>query len=167
MEFNLHDSLLGKENFYPENYNPSLLFRIPRAENRVHYGIDAAQLPFMGIDVWNCYEFSFLCQNGLPVSGMLKIIYPAESQYLVESKSLKLYLNSFNMERISHFGNEAILNVCDLISNDLSNLLEVKVKVVYFDNSAETLEPFEGLNLKNLTEIVGRQTTTRNRFFRL
>lgn len=155
MEFNLHDSLLGKENFYPENYNPSLLFRIPRAENRVHYGIDAAQLPFMGIDVWNCYEFSFLCQNGLPVSGMLKIIYPAESQYLVESKSLKLYLNSFNMERISHFGNEAILNGCDLISNDLSNLLEVKVKVVYFDNSAETLEPFEGLNLKNLTEIVG------------
>ena len=83
---------------------------------------------------------------------MLKIIYPAESQYLVESKSLKLYLNSFNMERISHFGNQAILNVCDLISNDLSNLLEVKVKVVYFDNSAETLKPFEALSLKNLTE---------------
>jgi len=61
------------------------------------------------------------------------------------------------MERISYFGKKAILNVCNLISNDLSNLLEVKVKVVYFDNSAETLKPFEALNLKNLTEIVGEK----------
>ena len=164
MEFNLHDSLLGKENHYPENYNPSLLFRIPRAENRVHYQIYNDQLPFTGVDVWNCYEFSFLSQNGLPVSGMLKIMYPAESEFLVESKSLKLYLNSFNMERINSFGRSAISEVCNLICKDLSKLLEVKVKVVYFDGTSTELQPFKEQNPQNLLSFIDESQLKETEF---
>ena len=88
--FNINDTALGKSVSTPEKYDASLLFRIPRAENRDHYGINASHLPFVGYDVWNCYELSFLTDNGLPVSRVMKLIYSCESEFLVESKSLKL-----------------------------------------------------------------------------
>src|ERR1035437_8756257 len=103
--FNIHDTALGKAVSTPDKYDASLLFRIPRSENRVHYNIEDTNLPFVGFDVWNCYEVSFLTDNGLPVSRVLKLIYAADSTYLVESKSLKLYLNSFNMDS---FGNTVV-----------------------------------------------------------
>jgi len=140
--FNIHDTALGKWVSTPETYDPSLLFRIPRSENRVHYGIDDHELPFVGFDVWNCYEVSFLTDNGLPVSRVLKLVYPANSQYLVESKSLKLYLNSFNMD---HFGKTIVKaeeRVGINISNDLSLLLETEVYVSLFDSRCETRQPF-------------------------
>src|ERR1035437_9195560 len=89
--FNIHDTALGKAVSTPDKYDASLLFRIPRSENRVHYNIEDSNLPFVGFDVWNCYEVSFLTDNGLPVSRVLKIIYAADSTYLVESKSYQLY----------------------------------------------------------------------------
>jgi len=140
--FNLDDTALGKAVKAPEKYDPSLLFRIPRSENRVHYGIDDSQLPFVGFDVWNCYEVSFLTENGLPVSRVLKLVYPADSKYLVESKSLKLYLNSFNMD---HFGKtvaQAEERVGVAISHDVSVLLETQVYVTLFDSHCEIRQPF-------------------------
>jgi len=148
--FNIHDTALGKSVSIPENYDTSLLFRIPRSENRVRYGIDDAQLPFVGFDVWNCYELSFLTDNGLPVSRVMKLVYPADSIYLVESKSLKLYLNSFNMD---HFGKTVLKaeeRVGVIISTDLSLLLDTQVYVTLFDASCETRQPFPEFSHEDL-----------------
>ena len=78
---------------YKDTYDPSLLVEIPRYLNREAYGIDDNNLPFVGGDVWNAYEVSAITTKGLPVVGMLKIWYPADSKLHVESKSIKLYLN--------------------------------------------------------------------------
>ena len=88
---------LGKTSSYVSQYDPSLLVREPRSSNRKHLNIDDDKLPFIGCDVWNAYEVSALNKNGLPLTAFGKITYPASSKYIVESKSLKLYLNSFNM----------------------------------------------------------------------
>lgn len=152
-DFDIKDTILGKKAVTPENYDASLLFRIPRAENRIKYGLDEADLPFIGYDTWNCYEISFLTKNGLPVSRVVKLIYPATSQYLVESKSLKLYLNSFNMERFEESVSESEKIVKDIIKTDLSNLLESPVNVSFFDNTSPAKIAFEDIK-NDLTELV-------------
>ena len=90
---------LGRQSAYPQQYDPSVLVAVPRHLNRGQYNIEEQNLPFEGIDVWHAYEFSFLTQKGAPVVGLLKITYSCNNEFLVESKSLKLYLNSFNMSR--------------------------------------------------------------------
>ena len=150
----MHNSVLGKDTHYPEKYDASLLFRIPRIENRIRYGIEADHLPFIGYDVWNCYELSFLTNNGLPVSCILKLVYPADSKFLVESKSLKLYLNSFNMEFTGETMSEAIVNVTSIIKTDLTKLLETEVKVALFSKSCTSVVPFAGLQDKILTAMI-------------
>jgi len=142
MDFDLKHSVLGKQASYPERYDASLLFRIPRSENRLRYGIETAELPFIGVDVWNCYELSFLTDNGLPVSRVLKLIYPADSEYLVESKSLKLYLNSLNMESFGESVEEAQQNVSLVITKDLNQLLETEVKIALLSGQSQELLPF-------------------------
>lgn len=94
------DSLLGRDVAYPSHYDASLLFPIPRAPARAETGIDAdAALPFAGHDRWHAYELSWLDGRGKPVVDTATITVPATSPYLVESKSLKLYLNSLNATR--------------------------------------------------------------------
>lgn len=154
MNFNLNESDLGRKSATPEKYDAGLLFRIPRAENRIKYNISDSALPFSGVDVWNCYETSFLTQNGLPVSCMLKIIYSCQSTYIVESKSLKLYLNSYNMERFATDAKSALQQVIATIKKDLTTLLETEVTVVpFFDNSAEEI-PFEDIKRNSLTSSI-------------
>lgn len=92
------DSLLGREVAYPRHYDASLLFPIPRAAARDQIGIGDA-LPFIGHDRWHAYELSWLDARGKPVIETATITVPATSPHLVESKSLKLYLNSFNATR--------------------------------------------------------------------
>jgi len=140
--FNIHDTALGKSVSTPDKYDASLLFRIPRVENRVHYNIDDTDLPFVGFDVWNCYEVSFLTVNGLPVSRVLKLVYTADSRFLVESKSLKLYLNSFNMDSFGATVAEAEERVSSTISHDLNALLETNVSVTMFHSMSEIRQPF-------------------------
>lgn len=152
MNFDIKDSLLGKQASNPERYDASLLFRIPRDENRVHYDLDSNALPFTGVDVWNCYELSFLTDNGLPVSRVLKLIYAAESEFLVESKSLKLYLNSFNMEAFGKTIDEALQNVQQTITRDLSTLLGAEVIAVLLSEKDEELIPFG--DLAQLTDLI-------------
>jgi len=152
--FNIHDAALGKWISTPEKYDVSLLFRIPRAENRVHYGIDDSNLPFVGFDVWNCYEASFLTDNGLPVSRVMKLVYAADSKYLVESKSLKLYLNSFNMDRFGKTVAEAEHSVITRVSHDLNVLLETPVSVSLFDSNGETGQPFPAFIAKDLGQMI-------------
>ena len=164
--FDIKDTILGKKVIHPEKYDYSLLFRIPRSENRLQYGIEYDNLPFMGFDVWNCYEVSFLTNNGLPVSRMMKLVYSSDSLYLVESKSLKLYLNSFNMDRFGKTVLEAEEVVGTTISQDLSLLLETEVFVTFFDESGEARKPFPSLkvNLNDLVPVEVQESISFTRF---
>jgi len=100
----------------PTEVDPSLLVGVPRELNRVDYGITDDS--FVGFDVWNAYEFSYLKPNGLPVSGVLHISYTSNSKCIVESKSLKLYLNSYNLCKL-------IVDPVLLIKQDLMPVLGV------------------------------------------
>ena len=90
---------LGREVAYPRHYDPGLLFPIPRAAGRSEIGIGGDTLPFIGRDRWHAYELSWLDPRGKPVAATATITVPAGSPNLVESKSLKLYLNSLNHSR--------------------------------------------------------------------
>lgn len=92
-------SPLGQASAYPERYDPALLYPIDRAPARAGLGIGAV-LPFHGHDLWNAWELSWLDPRGKPVVALAGIRVPADSPALIESKSLKLYLNSFNGERM-------------------------------------------------------------------
>ncbi|HBI21811.1 MAG TPA: NADPH-dependent 7-cyano-7-deazaguanine reductase QueF, partial [Legionella sp.] len=89
-------SELGKKSDYDAHYNPDRLFPISRDEKRAEIGIDPAQLPFYGFDGWNHYEVSWLNEKGKPMVGTAEIRYDCRSPMIIESKSLKLYFNSFN-----------------------------------------------------------------------
>ena len=104
----------------PDDVDPSLLVPVPRHLNRTAYGIDDNDLKFVGTDAWNAYEFSTLLTNGFPISGWLKFSYPSDTPNIVESKSVKLYLNSFNMARLAEdvYGMPAVIA---RIQNDISN----------------------------------------------
>jgi len=90
------DLPLGKQSAYVSTYSPELLRAIPRHSARLALGIDSAQLPFFGEDVWNAYELSWLNNKGKPEVACAEFRFPCESPAIIESKSLKLYLNSLN-----------------------------------------------------------------------
>ena len=129
---------------YKDTYDPSLLVEIPRYLNREAYGIDDNNLPFVGGDVWNAYEVSAITTKGLPVVGMLKIWYPADSKLHVESKSIKLYLNSFNMTQMGDTDHECIAILKDRVKRDLSDLLQTKVEVEMFTTDHTPSYAFKG-----------------------
>ena len=120
---------LGKTSQYKSTYDKTLLVREPRQNNRTYLGINDDNLPFVGFDTWNAYECSFLLNNGCPVTGVAKIVYPANSKYIVESKSIKLYFNSFNMEHLGSSIRQCIDEFVKRVSADLSVLLETGVTV--------------------------------------
>ena len=93
------DTFLGKTTEYCSKYNPDLLVFVPRESKRKEIGI-TSQLPFVGFDLWNAYELSYLNPKGKPEVRIGKLIYSANTDNIVESKSLKLYFNSFNMTNI-------------------------------------------------------------------
>lgn len=129
---------------YKDTYDPELLVEIPRYLNREAYGIDDNNLPFVGGDVWNAYEVSAITNKGLPVAGMLKIYYPADSKLHVESKSIKLYLNSFNMTPMGDTAAECIKMLEDKVRADLSEKLQTKVEVHMFTSDFGLLFSFKG-----------------------
>ena len=93
---NEDQSELGQTSSYDTQYNPDRLFAIPREAKRKEIGIDSINLPFYGFDCWNHYEVSWLNKNGKPMVAIAEIIYDCTTPFLIESKSLKLYFNSFN-----------------------------------------------------------------------
>lgn len=125
------DGSVVKPYVTPDFIDPSLLVAVPRKLNRTQYNIDDDNLPFVGNDVWNCYEFSTLLASGYPLSGSLKIEYPSHSHSIVESKSLKLYLNSFNMVKLTNNINLAKSTIESIVSKDLSAALGCKVNVFF------------------------------------
>lgn len=120
---------LGRVTGYKSTYDPSLLVREPRQNNRKHLNISDDKLPFAGFDIWNAYEVSCLTNDGMPIAAIAKIVYPCSSKYIVESKSIKLYMNSFNMQVIKGNAIAVLMELQNTIARDLSNLLETEVKV--------------------------------------
>jgi 7-cyano-7-deazaguanine reductase len=98
--------LLGKPTSYRDEYDPALLCPFPRAPKRSELGLGDA-LPFAGFDLWNAYELSWLNPQGKPVVAMAEFRFPCTSKFLIESKSFKLYLNSFNQTRFADFATVA------------------------------------------------------------
>lgn len=88
-------SQLGKVSAYVDQYDPTLLFPLPRQTKRDEIGVTGA-LPFMGADLWTGYELSWLNARGKPQVAIAHFTVPCESPNIIESKSFKLYLNSFN-----------------------------------------------------------------------
>lgn len=118
---------LGKKSEGSIYYDPELLRSVDRIDERQKSGIGNV-LPFYGMDIWNAYEFTYLNMNGVPQQYLLKIAYSADSPKIVESKSLKLYLNSFAMTKV-----ENIEAAVKLITQDLEHLLQYKVHVMPFN----------------------------------
>jgi 7-cyano-7-deazaguanine reductase len=94
------NSQLGKTSQYIDQYDASLLFPIPRADKRAEIGI-AGTLPFLGADMWTAFELSWLNLRGKPQVALAHITVPCETPNIIESKSFKLYLNSFNNTRFA------------------------------------------------------------------
>lgn len=130
------DAVLGQRVTYPQHYSPQVLVAVPRQLNRAGLGIADSALPFAGADAWHAYEVSCLTDSGLPTAGVMKIVVPCASPSIVESKSLKLYLNSFNMEPMGATRTEAIAALEARVRSDLSALLSTDVRVKHFEASA-------------------------------
>lgn len=125
----------GSYAVYTDKFDPSLLVPMPRDLARQDWGIKGDG--FVGMDVWHCYESTFLTNNGLPVAGTLKVIYDSSSECMVESKSIKLYLNTFDMCKMGETPFEAIKNYESQVQTDLFNLLKVGVQVCFFPNGSD------------------------------
>ncbi len=128
----IESTVLGKKVEYPQHYAPEVLVAVPRQINRKQYNIDDKNLPFLGVDTWHAYEIGFLTENGLPVVGILKMTYGANTPNIVESKSLKLYLNSFNMERYGTTAAEGYSILTDIITEDISKCIDGELEVCIF-----------------------------------
>lgn len=118
---------------YTDKFDASLLNPMPRNIAREGWGIKGDE--FVGADVWHCHEATFLLNNGLPVAGTLKFIYSAGSEFMVESKSAKLYLNSFDMCKMGETFYEAVSNYENQITNDLEAILKCDVQVRFFGSA--------------------------------
>ncbi|MCE0493044.1 NADPH-dependent 7-cyano-7-deazaguanine reductase QueF [Vibrio salinus] len=114
---------LGRATEYAATYDPTLLQPVPRKLNRDDINI-SAPLPFSGSDVWTMYELSWLTSKGLPQVAIGYVIIPATSPNLIESKSFKLYLNSFNQTKF-----ESWEEVHDTLVNDLTSCAGEMVSV--------------------------------------
>ncbi len=120
----LKGTLLGQSTEYKDQYDPSLLFPIARKLNRDELQIDEAHLPFRGEDTWTGYELSWLNAKGKPQVAVAEFVFPCQSSHIIESKSFKLYLNSFNQTR---FASRAEVEA--RLIEDLSRTSNAEVKV--------------------------------------
>ena len=121
---------------YSDQYNAELLVKIPRILNREGYGLTGNE--FKGVDTWNAYEVSAITTKGQPVAGMLKIVCPSDSEFHVESKSIKLYLNSFNMTQIGETAADCITGIEARVKRDLDELLETDTTISFYASEFET-----------------------------
>jgi len=122
------NSPLGRATAYRSDYAPELLFPIARQQKRDELGIAPDALPFSGEDLWNAYEISWLGPRGKPVVAIGEFRVPAASPRLIESKSLKLYLNSFNQTRFAD-----LATVERTLAADLSGAAGAPVQVLIHD----------------------------------
>lgn len=157
------DGTVVKPYVTPDDVDPTLLVSVPRYLNRTMYGLKEEELPFVGMDAWNGYEFSTLLKNGFPVSGWLKFTYPANTPNIVESKSVKLYLNSYNMARLIETTDD-IWIIEDKITRDLSKATGGEVEVFLRWGDIDTVKPIVGdfISLEHFCNIQNMQFDSYN-----
>lgn len=140
-------SRLGKATAYADQYDASLLFPIPRAAQRAEIGVGAAP-PFFGADIWTAFELSWLNLRGKPQVALLHLTVPCESPNIIESKSLKLYLNGFNNTRFAD-----ARDVRERIRADLNAVAGTGIGIKTLGPELFDREPvyeLDGLNLDRL-----------------
>lgn len=137
---------LGRQTDYISVYAPQLLFPIPRIESRALLGIGDT-LPFYGVDIWTGYELSWLDGMGKPIVAVAEFFIPCTSEFIVESKSFKLYLNSLNQTRF-----ESVAEVELLITKDLARITDsdVRVTITTLTSSARS-----AMHLAEIAEVNG------------
>ena len=119
------DLPLGRPVSAIKTYDPEQLHSIPRMIGRKQIGIAGdGFLPFMGEDIWNCWELSWLNSDGKPAIAVAEIRIPATTPNMVESKSLKLYLNGFSMTRMS-----SLESLRETIARDIGRIVKEPVSV--------------------------------------
>lgn len=145
MSSKTQESLLGKPTEHVTTYTPSLLRTLARKEQRAGLGLQ--DLPFSGEDVWTAFEFSWLCPKGKPQVAAVRIRVPCSSPSIVESKSLKLYLNSFAQ---THFANPP--EVLRTLNSDLGANFQspVLVELLDIDQLGAPADQFPGRSLDHL-----------------
>jgi 7-cyano-7-deazaguanine reductase len=123
----LKQILLGKTTDYVDQYDPTILYPVARKLNRDDLGLSADNLPFHGDDIWHGYELSWLNNKGKPQVALARFTFVCNSINIVESKSFKLYLNSFNQSRFESFE-----LVRQTLQKDLANTAQGEVSVELF-----------------------------------
>ncbi|GAA4363422.1 NADPH-dependent 7-cyano-7-deazaguanine reductase QueF [Kangiella marina] len=145
---NHNDIPLGKDVSYPDQYDSSLLFPVPRQLKRDELGLTQA-LPFQGSDFWNAYELSWLNSQGKPQVALGVFEFAHDTTNIVESKSFKLYLNSYNQTRF-----ESWEQVQSRLTEDLAEAADGVVRVQLYHPDEYDLEypvtRFEGQLLDDL-----------------
>lgn len=132
--------MLGKSTDYVDTYTPSLLFPIARKLNRDALGVSEDNLPFKGQDIWTGYELSWLNSKGKPMVAVATFVFPCQSSHIIESKSFKLYLNSFNQTRFA-----SIEEVHQALTRDLSATVNANVNVTLYRADDHNCLPFSAL----------------------
>ena len=126
--------ILGQSTSYPKTYTPDMLYPIPRALGRANLALPADALS-IGMDWWQVFEMSWLNSHGVSQVAMARLAIPATSDYIVESKSLKLYFNSLNF---TEFDNQQAVKAA--VEKDLSACLKTDVTLEIFEvNIANSL----------------------------
>jgi 7-cyano-7-deazaguanine reductase len=138
----IENSQLGHHTQYPAQYDASLLFAVPRSENRQHL----SPSPLHGVDIWTGYELSWLNAQGLPQVAIAEFSIPASSPNIIESKSFKLYLNSLNAHRFAS-QNDLVTQVTHDLSACAGAIVSMRVHAV----NALAIGSLPGFCLDNIT----------------
>lgn len=152
---------LGKTTSYVDQYDATLLDPIPRTLARSSLPLkDDDVLPFTGVDVWTAYEISWLNTQGKPIVAMAEFVFSAASPSIVESKSFKLYLNSFNQTQFSNWD-----SVRNRLKSDLESLTGATVTVrlmTLTEGMSLTLAQFEGENIDDAEVVCSEYSPNAN-----
>lgn len=132
---------LGKETQYDNSFDAKLLQGVPRSLNRDSLNL-GDNLPFDGVDLWTGYELSWLNSKGKPVVAVVSFSFPHDSEFLVESKSFKLYLNSFNQHRFNDVRSVEVQLITDL-SVCAKGIVSVEI-ILANDFANQTIVPASG-----------------------
>ena len=141
---------LGKKITYPEKYDPSLLVGISREESRNRSGVTLELNSFYGLDSWTAYELSWLNLEGIPKNAVLYASYESSSKNFIESKSLKLYLNSLNNKKFN-----SLSDLLALIKHDLEQCVSSEVEIEIRNTPKDFVKESKSIDLVEINSEEG------------
>ena len=141
---------LGKKITYPDKYDPSLLVGISREESRNRSGVTLELNSFYGLDSWTAYELSWLNLEGVPKNAVLYASYESSSKSFIESKSLKLYLNSLNNKKFN-----SLDDLLELIKHDLEQCVSSEVEIEIRNTPKDFVKESKSIDLVEINSEEG------------